>query len=64
MKEVDISNFSELQKRYGGNFIAVYQERIVAHAPTFGEVSEALRRMGLSDRTGVRYQFVQPRRAG
>ena len=62
MADVSDSDFEKLQRRYGGNFIAVYQERVVAYAPTFKEISEALSRIGLSDRVGVRRQFVQPAR--
>ncbi|HLE07653.1 MAG TPA: DUF5678 domain-containing protein [archaeon] len=63
-KMAEIDSFLELQRIYGGQYIALYQERVVAYAKTFGEVSEALRKIGLSDRVGVRQQFVQPRRAG
>ncbi len=54
-----ITNFEELQKTYGGQFIALQYERVVAHGKTFTGTRAAVERMGLRD---VRYQFVHPRK--
>ena len=39
---VDIDNFSELQKTYGGQYIALLGNQIVAHGKTFSETHEAV----------------------
>lgn len=59
--------FKELQEQYGGKYIAVYGNMIIAQATTFDEVKQKVIDI-YKDRRGVVrdeivYQFVQPKKA-
>lgn len=60
-------DYSEMQKKYGGEFIAVLNEfKVVAHAKTFNEVVAKLKRSGQyrDMGTSIRIQHIQARRGG
>jgi hypothetical protein len=58
-------DYSEMQRMYGGEFIAVLNEfKVVAHAKTFNEVVAKLKKSGQyrDMGTSIRIQYIQPRR--
>ena len=58
-------DYSEMQRKYGGEFIAVLNEfKVVAHAKTFNEVVDKLKKSGNARDLGtsIRIQHIQSRR--
>jgi hypothetical protein len=53
--------FIELQKTYGGKFVALLnKEKVVASGRTFNEVYNKIRLMNLNNQEGLSIQFVRP----
>lgn len=51
-------NYSELQKRYGGGFVAVLHGDVVAHGKTFGEVLDRVKEKGVLEDEDLTFDFI------
>ena len=54
-----LPDYDELQKRFGGRFIARRADEVVASAETYDELLDTLKRMG-AERTGLVVEYVYP----
>ena len=56
-----ISDFKEMQKTYGGKFVAILnEEKIVASGNTFNETLNKLQGMKLVNKAGLSIRFIRP----
>ena len=51
-------NYSELQKRYGGGFVAILEGEVVAHGKTFGEVLDEVKKKGILEDKNLTFDFI------
>lgn len=51
-------NYSELQKRYGGGFVAILEGEVVAHGKTFGEVLNEVKKKGVLEDENLTFDFI------
>ena len=54
-------DFKNLQKEYGGKFVAILnEEKVVASGNTFNEIVDKLRSMKSVNKSGLSIRFVRP----
>jgi len=57
----NILDFKQLQKEYGGRFVAILQEEtVVASGNTFNEVICKLQGMKIVNKAGLSIRFIRP----
>jgi len=57
-----VSDFREMQKMYGGKFVAILNEdKVVASGRTFNETLHKLQGMKLVNKAGLAIRFIRPR---
>ena len=62
--EDSIGSFDELQERYGGEYIAMLNNRVIAHKLTYGETNKAaILAAGMHREKEIRYRFIQQRKS-
>ncbi len=52
-------SYPELQEKYGGQFVALREGKVVAAGKTYRELLEAVQHAGL-DRTELTFEHVEP----
>lgn len=53
--------FEEMQRMYGGKFVAMLNEKkVIASGNTFNETVNKLRHMNLINRAGLTIRYIQP----
>ena len=58
---MSLSDFKEMQKTYGGRFVAILnEEKIVASGATFNETLNKLQGMKLVNKAGLSIRFIRP----
>ena len=56
-----VTDFKEMQKHYGGKFVAILNEdKIVASGNTFNETLCKLQGMKLVNKAGLSIRFIRP----
>jgi len=56
-----VSDFREMQKMYGGKFVAILNEdRVVATGSTFNETLHKLQGLKLVNKAGLAIRFIRP----
>lgn len=56
-----IADFKEMQKNYGGKFVAILnEEKVVASGNTFNETLHKLQGMKLVNKAGLSIRFIRP----
>jgi hypothetical protein len=56
-----VSDFKEMQKHYGGKFVAILnEEKVVASGNTFNETLCKLQGMKLVNKAGLSIRFIRP----
>ncbi len=56
-----VTDFKEMQKTYGGKFVAILnEERVVASGTTFNETVCKLKGMKLVNKAGLSIRFIRP----
>jgi len=58
---VYVMEYSQLQKEYGGEFIAILKNKIIAHGKTFKEIFEKVKEQNLLQNEELSFRFIQPR---
>ena len=54
-------DFKELQRDYGGKFVAIeHEEKVLASGNTFGEVVKKLQGMKIVNKAGLSIRFIRP----
>jgi hypothetical protein len=58
---MSLSDFKEMQKTYGGKFVAILNEdKVVASGSTFNETLHKLQGMKLVNKAGLSIRFIRP----
>ena len=57
------TSYLELQKKYGGEFVATRKARVLAHAKTFEELLKGLKKKGISYGPAIRIGRIHPTNA-
>ena len=52
-------NYIELQKKYGGGFVAILHDEVVAHGKTFGDVLDEVKRKGVLEDENLIFDFIE-----
>ena len=55
----DLMNYSELQKKYGGGFVALLNGEVVAHGKTFGDVLDKVKKGGILEDENLTFDFIE-----
>jgi hypothetical protein len=56
-----VADFKEMQKTYGGKFVAILnEEKVVASGATFNETVCKLQGMKLVNKAGLSIRFIRP----
>lgn len=55
----DPMNYSELQKKYGGGFVALLEGEVVAHGKTFSDVLEKVKKEGILENENLMFDFIE-----
>lgn len=57
----NILDFKQLQRDYGGKFVAIeHEERVLASGNTFNDVVEKLQKMKSVNKAGLSIRFIRP----
>lgn len=57
---MDVTDFSEMQKHFGGRFVALLnEEKVVASGKTFNETLHKLQEMKLVNKAGLSIRFIK-----
>ncbi|MEW5759530.1 MAG: DUF5678 domain-containing protein [Candidatus Thermoplasmatota archaeon] len=57
-----VRNFAKIQMEYGGQYIAIWNNKIVAHAKTFNETNKLVDNMRLPYKGELVFRYIQPKR--
>ena len=58
---MSLSDFKEMQRAYGGRFVAILnEEKVVASGTTFNETLNKLQGMKLVNKAGLSIRFIRP----
>ncbi|MBM4248635.1 MAG: hypothetical protein FJ149_04245 [Euryarchaeota archaeon] len=58
---MSVTDFKEMQKNYGGRFVAILnEEKVVASGKTFNETVCKLQGMKLVNKAGLSIRFIRP----
>ncbi|MBU7025571.1 MAG: hypothetical protein HXS48_01420 [Theionarchaea archaeon] len=52
-------NYSELQKKYGGGFVAFLNGEVVAHGKTFSDVLDEAKKKGILEDENLIFDFIE-----
>ena len=55
----DHMNYIELQKKYGGGFVAFLGGEVVAYGKTFGDVLEKVKKKGFLEKEDLMFDFIE-----
>jgi hypothetical protein len=53
--------YAQLQKEYGGEFIATLKNKIIAHGKTFKDTLEQVKRLNQLQNEDLSFRFIQPK---
>ena len=58
---MSMGDFKEMQRNYGGKFVAILnEEKVVASGSTFNETLHKLQGMKLVNKAGLSIRFIRP----
>jgi len=58
---MDVTDFQEMQKHFGGKFVALLNdEKVVASGKTFNETLHKLQELKLVNKAGLSIRFIRP----
>jgi len=52
-------NYSELQKKYGGGFVAFLDGEVVAHGKIFSDVLDNVKKRGVLENENLTFDFIE-----
>lgn len=52
-------NYIEFQKKYGGGFVAILHDEVVAHGKTFGDVLDEVKRREVLEDENLTFDFIE-----
>ena len=55
-----LDNYASLIEKYGNEFVAVVEQKVISHAPTIDKLSEELRSRYKADSHRVVIEFIYP----
>ena len=58
---VYIMEYAQLQKEYGGEFIAILKNKIIAHGKTFKDIFEKVKDKNQLENEELSFRFIQPK---
>lgn len=56
-----LMEYTQLQKEYGGEFIAILKDKIIAHGKTFKETFEKVKNLDQLQNENLSFRFIQPK---
>ena len=59
MRDGEPMNYSELQKKFGGGFVAFLHGEVVAHGKTFGDVLDEVKKRGVLEDENLTFDFIE-----
>jgi len=52
-------NYTELQRKYGGGFVALLNSEVVAHGKMFSDVLDEVKRRGVLEDENLTFDFIE-----